>query len=570
MRETIGLDIGSHAIKLVVLRMTSKGPFLTHLEVRKIPYGKADIKELSEILKQMLRQSGIRTKKVRMSLSGSGSIIRRIIIPSMPKSEMKEAIRWEIKAHLPFPIENARIDFHILDEFVEDGVKKLDLIVVASPEDLIERTISIAEASGLQMTHLDVAPFALWNALSSLDRLKKEEAIALIDLGAQKTGIHIFKDGILQFSREVTPAGDDITQAIMEEISSKETPQTLYEEAERIKQEIGIPSESQPKELPKESIHLSKISFLLRPLLEKMAGEIRRSIDYFRNQFNIDRVDRVLLTGGGANLKNLSSYLTNELNCPVQLFNPLKGILFDSKKIDPQVLDEEGLSLAIAFGMSIPKPKRIELLPTREPIFTRIQITKWIPIMAPLITLLIFFWIVWEMDGKLASLQRELDFKKAKVANIEVLKSRLKLLKEKEEKIKQELSLYPSSITTPVPYREILKDIHQILPENMTLTHLEIHKKGKPFKKETKALKTEESQTDEKEIYFSGLVFGTDLNCLNALAQFIERLENSPHFKNVRLISADENKSYNQPSSEFGILSDIVLIKEKRLERPSL
>jgi len=570
MPETIGLDIGSHAIKLVALKMTSKGPFLTHLGIRKIPYGVVEIKELSEILKQMLRQSGIKTKRVRMSLSGSGSIIRRIIIPSMPKSEMKEAIRWEIKAHLPFPIEKARIDFHILDEFVEDGVKKLDLIVVASPEDLIERTLSIAEGAGLQMTHLDAAPFALWNALSSWDWLKKEEAIALIDLGAEKTGIHIFKDGILQFSREVTPAGADITQAIMEEISSKETPQTLYEEAERIKQEVGIPSETQPKKMSKESVHLSKISFLLRPLLEKMTGEMRRSMDYFRNQFNMERVDRVLLTGGGANLKNLSSYLTHELNCPVQLFNPLKGILFDPKKIDPQVLDEEGSSLAIAFGIAIPEPKRIELLPAREPIFTRIQITKWIPIIAPLITLSIFFWIVWDMNGKLVSLQKELDLKKAKVANIEALKSRLKLLKEKEEKIKQELSLYPSSLSTPVPYREILRVIHQILPENMTLTHLEIHQKGKPIQKETKALKPEGSQTDEKEIYLSGLVFGTDLNCLNALAQFIERLENSPHFKNVRLISADENKSYNRPSSEFGILSDIVLIKEKRLERPSL
>jgi len=39
MSELIGLDIGSHSIKLAGLRMTSKGPFLTHLSIKEIPYG---------------------------------------------------------------------------------------------------------------------------------------------------------------------------------------------------------------------------------------------------------------------------------------------------------------------------------------------------------------------------------------------------------------------------------------------------------------------------------------------------------------------------------------------------
>ncbi len=110
-----------------------------------------------------------------------------------------------------------------------------------------------------------------------------------------------------------------------------------------------------------------------------------------------------------------------------------------------------------------------------------------------------------------------------------------------------------------------------MLPENMTLSRLEIHRKGKPLKKELKGPKAQppDSQTEGKEIGLAGFVFGTDLTCLNSLAQFIERLENSPWFKNVRLISAEENKSYNQPSSEFEILSDIVLTDGKTTERPS-
>ena len=98
----------------------------------------------------------------------------------------------------------------------------------------------------------------VWN------QLKKEETVALIDLGAEKTGIYVFKDGILQFSREVTPAGADITKAIMEGIGSEGEPEAIFERAEGIKQEMGILSEPYQERKGDKSPSLSKISFLAR------------------------------------------------------------------------------------------------------------------------------------------------------------------------------------------------------------------------------------------------------------------------------------------------------------------
>jgi Tfp pilus assembly PilM family ATPase len=37
MQKIIGLDIGFHSIKLVGLKMTSKGAFLTHIGIKEIP-----------------------------------------------------------------------------------------------------------------------------------------------------------------------------------------------------------------------------------------------------------------------------------------------------------------------------------------------------------------------------------------------------------------------------------------------------------------------------------------------------------------------------------------------------
>src|SRR4030043_2344608 len=130
MPETIGLDIGSHSIKLIGLKITSKGPFLTCLGMKEIPpnKNKEDVNAFGETLRALVEEVGLKTKKVNLVVSGSGVQIKRISVPSLPKAELKEAVRWERKNHLPFPVETAEIVFHILKEYVDDNVKKLDLM----------------------------------------------------------------------------------------------------------------------------------------------------------------------------------------------------------------------------------------------------------------------------------------------------------------------------------------------------------------------------------------------------------------------------------------------------------
>jgi type IV pilus assembly protein PilM len=564
MPEIIGLDIGSHSIKLVGLKKTAKGFLLTCVGMKEIPPNKdkEDVNTFSEILKALVAEVGLKTKKVNLVVSGSGVQIKRISVPSLPKAELKEAVRWEMKNYLPFPVETAEIDFHILNEYVEDNVKKVDLMVVACPINLIDRTLSIAERAGLQPAHLDVAPFALWNTLLACDRIKKEETVALIDLGAEKTGIYVFKDAILQFSREVTPAGADITRAIMEGIGSEGEPELIFERAEGIKHEMGIPSEPYQEATGDKSISLSKISFLVRPVLERLSAEIGRSLDYYRAQFNAERIDRLFLTGGGANLKNIVSYLAAGLRLPVEHFNPLSDILFDLERTDTQLLNQMGSLFAIAVGVALPEPERIELLPAKEPFLSKVQVVKSIPVLAPGIALLIFLGIALYMNGQVNAIQKEIEMKKAKLADLDARQAKLKMLNEKNTQLKEKLSQFPSSMIVPVPYRDILREVSQIVPDNITLTLLTVQSRGKPLTKGAQPSKPQEEESQKgvgRELHITGLAFGSDLRCLTALAQIIERLEGTPLFNNVRLVSADENKLYTQPGAEFGIVCDINL-----------
>lgn len=564
MPEMIGLDIGSHSIKLAGLKKTSKGPFLTCLGLKKIPQGieKDDTPTLSILLKDLVEEIGIKTRKVRLMVSGSGIQIRRMTMPFIPKKELLQALPWEMKEHLPFPVETARIQCHILGEFVEDGAKKVDLLAVACPNDLIGRALSIVNGAGLQAVHLDVSAFSLWNSLLAWNQLKIGETVALIDLGSEKMSLYLFKDEILQFSREMTPGGADLTRAVTDGIPFERDLGFLYEKAEKIKEEVGILSGTQEERQVDESIDLSKISFLMRPVLERWTAEIGRSLDYYRHQFYAEKIDRILITGGGAHLKNVASYLENELRLPVEPFNPLKEMLYDAKRVDGRTLDRIGSMFTTAAGVALSEPKRIEFLPATEPFWHKSQNEKWILMAILLVTALIFLGIVFDTSGRLTTLRKEHDEKMARVEKLENLRSGLALLKEKEMKMKQDLSLFPSPAVSPVPYRDILKEVSQMTPGNVTLTSLEIQSEAIPLKKpvtESRPQEAAEKEEGKKILYISGLAFGNDLHCLTALAQMIEGLERSSRFSNLKLLSTEEIKLYNQMAVGFDISGDIDL-----------
>jgi len=330
---------------------------------------------------------------------------------------------------------------------------------------------------------------------------------------------------------------------------------------------VGIPSEADSEKRIEvsvdgetKSIHLSKISYLIRPVLERTAAEIRRSIDYYRSQFGEERIDKLLLTGGGANLKNISSHLANELRLPVERFNPLEGFLFDSKKVDRDLVDQMGSTFAIAAGLALGEPKRIELLPVKEPLISRLHVSRWIPILTPALTVLIFLGIIWSMNSQISSLQKERGEKAAKAQNLEALQAKLTSLKERERLIKQEISLFPTPEAVSIPYEEVLGEMSRLMPENVTLTFLSAQSRPKPARKESEAQKPTEGvlQKEEKpKVLLTGLAFGSDLSSLTAIAQIMERLERSPFLGSAKLLSTSENKSYTLAGTEFKIGVDI-------------
>lgn len=84
------------------------------------------------------------------------------------------------------------------------------------------------------------------------------------------------------------------------------------------------------------------------PVLEEFLGEVRRSIDYFRSRGG--DVQTLYLTGGGAKLKGLDTFLGRSLGIECYGYDPMRRLNSNMRKVAPDFVEEHRNEFAIAIG----------------------------------------------------------------------------------------------------------------------------------------------------------------------------------------------------------------------------
>jgi hypothetical protein len=207
-----------------------------------------------------------------------------------------------------------------------------------------------------------IVPLAIaFENIIKQSKLRMDETIAVIDMGKSLTDLNIYHSCQLELSRKVSVAGIDLTRSLMSALfTSAGKIELTMEKAESIKREFGIPAPGESY-LIQGKITAAQVLSLLRPKLEQLASEISRSFDYYREKIGGGKVDRIILFGGGAQLKGLPEYLNAELGLPVELGNPLHDVDPLCDEVIPN--KEDALRLVRAIGASLGEASEINLLP---------------------------------------------------------------------------------------------------------------------------------------------------------------------------------------------------------------
>lgn len=311
-KDFFGLDIGSSAIRLVQLRQSGGRHSLVSYGSTSIPIGLSqsdspmDIKQLCEIIKRLIKDCRVDAKNVVAALPGSSVFTVVVKMPQMSTSELEKAIKWQVDQNIPLKIEEVRIDWQIISPQVGNK-KEMIVMIVAAPISKVARLMSVLEGADLSVLSLETVPIALSRSLGKTKGINT----MVINIGAMTTEIAIIQDEILFHSRSLPVAGFAFTRAISQNLGLD------INQAEQFKRKFGLTQEKLEGEIYK----------TLEPLLNGIIEEVKRSVKYYQEQFN-GSVEKILLSGGGARLPELPSFLSKILEIDVQIATPWADIYY--------------------------------------------------------------------------------------------------------------------------------------------------------------------------------------------------------------------------------------------------
>ena len=520
-KKHLGIDIGNHTIKILELSTTAKGVDLVHHAVAPTPPGGFQVSVLAAQLKEMLQQHRIKTKQAVASLAGEGIATRRLTVTNIPEEEIQEAIRRQAEELFPFSLGDAMLAFQILDREDSGAQKKYEVLVAAATRETVVEHMAVLREAGLEPVGLMAEPHAveqLWRSASLGE--DEEGSIAVLDLGAHKTNIHIFEGGRLRFSRYVSTSGDAFTMALTGMIRAGERDIELNTaQAEKLKREHGI-SSVKDRGKTGEGIPLSQLAVRIRPVLEKLETEISRSRDYYSFQFQGGTITRLLLAGGGAQLKGIETFFTDRFDVRVEFLDPLAPIIIQDSPAFSEVEAANRPDLTTVVGLALPFTERFNLLPVDlQPHRKRWSVRA--PVAYATLGLLLLIPLGqygWQNQRRISTLSQAVNAKRSVYERLKVENSQLDT----------KLERLPSLDLRVPQVAAALRLISQTIPEDVALTNIDVEEK---------------EGEGGLEVRLSGLIYGRQEEAFPTVTKFMEDLQKAPIFSNVQLGSAGDGEA---------------------------
>jgi len=349
--QLIGLDIGSHSIKIVEIEDSKKGMILKNFGIIGLPKDavvEGTIREMEIVasaIKNLFKNLNLKNKNIATSISGFSVIVKKISITKRNDSELESSIQEEAEQYIPFDISDVNLDYEILEENQEVKTEEqvaekedsglMDVMLVAAKKDIIEDYESLIHLAGLNPVVMDVDAFALQNSFE-VSTGEISGCFAIINVGAEELGINAIKDGVSMFTRDSSYGGNQITDAIMS------TFDVSYEEAEKMK--LG------GAEYDEEKAQLEEI---FTTVTSGWTQEIKRALDFLSTTYPDETIEKIFISGGAYRIPGFSKYLEMETDIPVEELNPFANLQINEKIFDPKYLRYMAPQAGVAVGLAL-------------------------------------------------------------------------------------------------------------------------------------------------------------------------------------------------------------------------
>jgi type IV pilus assembly protein PilM len=159
----------------------------------------------------------------------------------------------------------------------------------------------------LELASLETETFSLVRALMGND----PSTVMVVEIGANSTDLSVVNESIPVLNRSLEICGSTVTAALAEKLGLS------FAQAEQFKVDLGASlSEGTKEELPQ----------LIIKTLAPVIHEIEYMREFYQGNPNSRKIEKIILSGGGALLMNFADYLSRHLDLQVIIGNPFGRI----------------------------------------------------------------------------------------------------------------------------------------------------------------------------------------------------------------------------------------------------
>jgi type IV pilus assembly protein PilM len=340
----LGIDIGTYAAKMVVLgNIKQRRANLLGLGMAQVP---TDIvlnweeqpapakTAISQAMKNLVTKSKMTGKYVSTSVSGDSIVVKKIAIPGVSPTELRNYIESEAEQYIPFSLREVNLSYHVLGQSAMDN--NMSVLLVAARKEVVQNYMEAISLARLKPAVIDVDGLALSNAYE-FTRPGNTDDVALVDIGANMLNIIIMSGGQPMIIKDEPGGGQRLTDELAGLFD------LTLDEAEAVK--FGAMTAPNPGEAAE--------------VVDRAAGNwmaaLERSLEAARTESQSYSPKAIFLSGGSALIPGLALEFQKYFNIETDLFNPLLATTFNAKKYDPDYIRYIGPQMAVSFGLALRK-----------------------------------------------------------------------------------------------------------------------------------------------------------------------------------------------------------------------
>jgi type IV pilus assembly protein PilM len=338
----LGVDVSSSAVKLLELSLHNGKYKIENYVIRNLPVNAvvekniSDVDAVGETIRQAISILKPSTREAAVAVAGSAVITKLIEMnAALTDAEMENQIIVEADQYIPYPLSEVAIDFE-RQESANPEADFVDVLLAACRKQNVESRVAALQSGGLTAQVVDIEAYAMERAFGllqeQLGNVVDSQTVAVLDVGATITTLHVLLDGRTIYTREQLFGGRQLV--------------------EDVQRRFGLPAAEAETSIRRGSLPEEYEQEILAPFKDAVVQQISRSLQFFFSSSQYNDVDQIVLAGGVAAIDGLSELVREQLATPVMVANPFVNLAIGSK-VNRTLLANDAPALMIACGLAM-------------------------------------------------------------------------------------------------------------------------------------------------------------------------------------------------------------------------